>query len=155
MCLCVESTISQRGGAAVIHRGCSGLSKCHLCLGGCWKSPQSSCWSTELAGCPASPLTGLGITEPRLPHTRTGGIPLCLKAPPAPATTDSVIFTVIIIGHSRTLLVKDTAVLVTKQTDPTPFPKGLPSIIFVFMHCQFVPLGQILLQVILQDSGSK
>lgn len=77
------------------------------------------------------------------------------QSPPAPATTNSVIFTIIIIGHPCTVLVKDTAVLVTKQTDPTRFPKGLPSVIFVSMDCQFVPLGQILLQVILQDSGSK
>lgn len=80
--------------------GCSGLPKCHLCLGGCWKSPQSSCWSLQLAGCPASPRAGPGITEPRLPQTWAGGIPSCLNAPPAPASTDSLIFAVIITGHS-------------------------------------------------------
>lgn len=58
-------------------------------------------------------------------------------------------------NYHWTLLVKNSAVLVTKQADPARFPEGLPWIIFVFMYCQFVPLGQILLQVILQDSGSK
>lgn len=143
VCLCVQCINSQRERMSARHWGCSGLPKCHLCLGGCWKSPQSSCWSIH----PPSSRTGLGITEPRLPHTRAGGIPSCLKAPPALATINSLIFTIII--HSCTFLVKNSAVLVTKQTDPAHFPKGLPSISFVFTYCQFVPLGQILLRAIL------
>lgn len=61
VCLCVQPTISQGGGMAVRHWGCSGLPRCHLCLWGCWKSPQGAGKSL----CPpAAPCSWLGA----LPH---------------------------------------------------------------------------------------
>lgn len=66
------------------------------------EKPSVLLLALQLAGCPASPPAGLTLefTEPRLPHPREGGIPSCLKAPPAPATPNNLIFTVIMTGHS-------------------------------------------------------
>lgn len=119
---------------------------------GCWKIPLSSCCSMQLAGCSASPPAGPGITEPRLTHQGRRK----LQVSQSPTSSSCYWQSHFYCRYHWTLLVKNSAVLVTKQTDPTHFPKGLlPLIIFVFAHCQFVPLGQIPLQAILQDSGSE
>lgn len=140
------------------HWGCSGLPKCHLCLGGCWKSPQGAGKSL----CPpAAPCSWLGV----LPHHQLA-LELQTQGCHTPGQEESprvskphqlqLLLTVsFLLSLSLDSPCEELSSSGYKETDPTRFPKSLPSVIFVFTHCQFVPLGQIPLQVNLQDSGSK
>lgn len=83
--------------------------------------------------CPAGTTAGLGITEPRCPTPGQEESLQCLKAPPAP-----VIQSNFDCHYHWTLSVKNSAAL----TDPTHFPKSLPSIIFVFMYCNLFLWGK-------------
>lgn len=109
--------------------------------------------------CPASLLTGPLNTEPRLPCTNwagKGGIPSGPEAPPDSATANGLVL------RSPQF---ETLANFLRRTCSSDYKTDLTQPVFrevsdpasahlIFIYCQFAPLGQILLQVILQDSGS-
>lgn len=174
-CVLVKPTRSQRGRTAVSHQCRWRLHKCRLCLGGCckgtfvlvlvsmagWVYCIYSCVHLPLGNtCTALLLNGPINTELRLLHTNwaaAGGIPSGPEAPTNLATANSLVLqspqlktpaNFLWGTHSSDYKTDLTQLVFRKVSDPA-------FACLIFFYCQFVPLGQILLQLILQDSGSK